>query len=201
LAEEIIPPGGTTPETPPAAPDNAAFARLRTEAAASKEALAAAQAKLTEIERSQLAEVDRLKLVVADGEKKLAELEPLRDENGKFRSAVEKACADAIATLPEDKRAAVAELVAFVPLDQRLGVINKQMALLGTPPMRGGTVTQPATPQPGAQSGTPPEPTKPRTVADVRKESWGDAYKARGVAPGPPDRLAEKAQQREAAQE
>lgn len=201
MAEEIIPPGGTTPEPPPAAPDNAAFARLRTEAKTAQDQLAAAQAKLTQIERDQLAEVDRLKLDVADREKKLAELEPLRDENGKFRSAVEKACSDAIATLPEDKRASVAELVAFVPLDQRLSVINKQMALLGTPPMRGGTVTQPAAPQPGAQPGSAPEPAKPRTVAEVKNESWGDAYKARGVAPGPPDRLAEKAQQREAAQE
>lgn len=189
MADPITDPA-VPPETPPAAqpgqPDNAAFARMRQEAKTAQDQLAAAQAKLTEIERSQLAEVERLKLDVADRDKKLTELSPLADENAKFKTAVDKACTDAIATLPEDKRAAVAELVAYVPLDQRLGAIQKQMTLLGVAPLRGGTITQPPTPQPGAAPGAPPEPGKPRTAAEVKAETWGDAYRARGVHSGPP---------------
>lgn len=84
-----------------------------------------------------------------------------------------------IAALPDDTKALVTEMMEQIPLDQRLSVLEKQMSLIPTAPLRAGTTTQPGAPS--FTAGVPPEPEKPKTAEEVRRESWNDAYRARGL--------------------
>lgn len=150
-------------------PDNAAFARLRIEADAHKAqfeaertARAELEKRLQDIERGRLDETERLRLEKADADKALAELTPLRDEHGRFQTALQKASEDALAALPDDVRVAVEPLVTHVPLTERLAAIQSVATpFLAT--VAAGTVTKPGS----------------RTPADLipspDKLSWADA--------------------------
>lgn len=180
---------GVTTATPVATPppaehgENSTIRQMREQTEAANRRANEAEAKLKEIERSQMAEKDRLAAELADAQKMVSELSPLRDELGRYQSGVEAACAQAIQAVPEEKRAVIDALTKNVPIHERLAAIQQAIAAIGAAqPVRGGTVTQG-----GAGSILPPgmpESAKPLEAADLGKLSWGTAAKAHGQAQG-----------------
>ena len=98
--------------TPEAGVSNADFARMRkaqedaaAAATAEKARADALAAQLAEIESASLSEVERLR-------KENAELAPIRDEHGRFSSALQRLYEAELAAVPDDKREAVTGLSA-----------------------------------------------------------------------------------------
>jgi len=174
MPEEPTPPvaGDAVPQPQPV-PDNAAWAKLRNEAAEAKRVAAEAEARLKELERRDMDEKQRLAAELADAQKAAAEAAQLRDQFGKFTTNIQAECESAIAALPEDKREAIAKLTQHVPLDERMSAIRTAATALNVGvPQVAGTMTQPGgvhAPTPGA------EPPKPLTPQDVQRMSWRDA--------------------------
>lgn len=128
------------------------------------------EAKLKEVERSQLDETERLRLALADEQKKAAELEPLRDEVGKFASRFQELYEKELATVPDAQRPSVEKLTAGGSWADRYAAIQDAKALIQPGPIKAGTVTQPG--------GTPPAPADaPKPVWDPKQGApgWGTA--------------------------
>lgn len=151
-------------------------AQIEAQTKAAKEASDRAnvlQAQLTERERAEMAEIDRLKAEVGDRDKKIGELEPLRDEHGKFVSAFEAIYQNELALVPDDKRAAVETLSKVGSWPERLDALRAAKGLLpsATPaaPAAAGTRTLPA-------GGAPPPAgdDKPKTMDPKNPPPWRD---------------------------
>lgn len=189
MSTETPPPAGAPVTPPPAAPAaappapagdpsaNAAFAAMRTENTALKTQLEQLSTKLTEIERKDMDEKQRLEAEKADLAKKVGELSPIQEQHAKIVAGVEKACTDAIAALPEDKRATIEALAKHAPLEERLSAIQQAAAVIGAVPVSSGTVTQPGGDPKGGLPGGP-EAAKPVGVKDLGRLSFSDAFKA-----------------------
>jgi len=160
-----------------------ANAKAATDAAARAEV---AERALKERERAELAEVDRLKAEMADRDKQLAALEPLRDQHGRFASALETYYQAELAAAPEAAKERLERLSAQGSWADRLETLREAKALLASAmppaaptPKVGGTHTQP----PG---GPPPpaEPPAPKPFDWQNPPSWGDVLKKPATAGG-----------------
>lgn len=176
-------PGVVAPVTPPApAGDpaaNAAFAQMRTELAALKAEKDALAAEKTALERRDMDEKTRLAAELADAQKLAQELAPAKDALGRFQAQIEQACATELASIPEEKRAAIEAVVNQIPLEGRLTAIQSMRSAIGVAPLAAGYVTQPsASPAAGLPGG--PEAAKPLGIAEIGKLSWSDALKGHG---------------------
>lgn len=164
------------PEPIPEKVDNAAFARLRTEAAQAKTRADELESRLKEIERAEMDEKTRLQAELDDAQKAAGDAEKLRNQLGQFTTKLEAEYETAVAALPEDKREAVKALTLHVPLEERLAAVRSAATLIGAPPTSAGTKTNPGTgvpPAPGA-----PDPAKPLEVKDIDRMSFAEALKA-----------------------
>lgn len=166
----------TVPVDVPAevASNNAAFARMRVEAEAkAKEAEAAKaeaaslKAQIAEFERKQMTETERLRAEKADADKAIAELNPIRDEHGRFQSALQKACDEVLAGLPEEARAGIEKFAAHVPLADRLDAI-RELAKPFSVSNPVGTVTNPTNAARGNENA-------PKELPPPDKISWKEA--------------------------
>jgi hypothetical protein len=177
----VVPPPAPTGD--PAA--NAAFAQMRTELAALKAERETLLADKTALERKDMDEKTRIEAERNDALKKVQELEPLRDAHGKFVTQLETACANELAQIPEDKRAAIEAVVSQIPLEGRLTAIQSMRSAIGAPPVSSGTVTQPGgNPAAGLPGG--PDAPKPIEAKDLGKLGWSDALKSQPASgPGP----------------
>jgi uncharacterized protein (DUF885 family) len=154
--------------------DNATIRELRAQIDASNKAAREAaekasqfETKLKEIERAKLDETERLKLEIADRDKQIGDLAPIRDEHGKYVSVLEKLYTDELATVPEEKRAAVETLSKHGTWADRLELLRAARGLVGAPAHGAGTKTNP-----GGGAGDP-EKDKPRTFDPKNPPSWG----------------------------
>lgn len=177
-------PGAPAPVTPPAPAGepaaNAAFAQMRTELAALKAQNEALAAEKTALERKDMDEKTRLQAERDDLDKKVRDLEPLRDELGRYTSEIEKACDNALNAIPEEKRAAIKAVTDQIPLDGRLTAIQTMTAAIGVAPISGGTVTQPGF-NPNAGLPGAPEDAKPLENKELQALPWKVAVMSRGV--------------------
>jgi hypothetical protein len=177
MADPITDPGSIPGVVPPAAPapNDAAFARLRTEAAEAQKRADALDAKLKDIERGQMDEKTRLESELNEARSKIGQVEQLQADHGKYVAAMKAECDATLATIPdEDKRKTIAGIVEHVPLDQRLSAIRNACQAIGVGPIKVGTHTQPGNeppPAPGPQEGA-----KPLTVEQLGKTGWGNAF-------------------------
>lgn len=180
------PPGGTTPETGTGpAPDNAAFAKMRTDLAAAQAARTELEEKLKTAERARMDELERTKAELAETAKREQALKA-RDEQAKqYEGAFEALYKDELAALPDDKRDRVAKLTAAGTWPERLSALREARALLGAPPVVAGTSTQPpaggtpADQTPPTGDGRPPQGPQPLTKDQLRNTSFGDILAAR----------------------
>jgi hypothetical protein len=138
------------------------------------EAKKAAEAKLTEIERKDMAETERLKAELADAKKVIGELEPIRDEHGKFVASLESLYNKELENIPEDKRLQVAALSARGSWADRLEQLQAAKALIPTS-TSAGTKTAAGAVVPGQTEVSTPTP---RTGKEIAEMSWGEAFKA-----------------------
>ena len=188
-------PGATVPTpTPAPAPDpaaNAAFAEMRTKLAAAEKEKTELAERLTALERKDMDEKTRMAAELADAKKIAEDLTPLRDAHGRFQAQLEQACANEIAAIPEDKRAAVEDVVKHIPLENRLTAIQSMRTVAGSPPVSGGTITQPSASPNGGMPGSP-EDAKPLTNQELQKAGWKETIMARGVKGGPDQALTQQ---------
>jgi hypothetical protein len=173
-----VPTPAPAPVPPAGSPDpgNAAFAEMRTKLAAAEREKQELADRLTALERKDMDDKTRIEAERNDALKKVQELEPLRDAHGKFVSQLETACANELAQIPEDKRAAIEAVVSQIPLEGRLTAIQSMRSAIGAPPVSSGTVTQPGG-NPGAGLPGGPDAPKPIEAKDLGKLSWADALK------------------------
>ena len=176
MNEDNTMPTATQPE-----PDNSTIRSMRAELdRLSKEAkdhadrAKNAEARLQEIDRAKLDEVERAKAELADRDKELSELRPLRDELGRYTSAFESLYTQELDSVPEDKRPVVESLSRNGSWADRLEALRASKALITVAPtnqsVRAGTVTQPA-PAPSPTSVVAPsKPIDPKTV------TWSEAF-------------------------
>lgn len=139
-----------------------------------REALEASQNRLKELEREKLGELERARAEANDAKTKLtaaeADLTRLRDENGRYVSAVQATIDAELATVPEEKRAAVDALAASASSpDQKLIAIRAAKVLIGAPPVVAGTPSNPGRATPAVEPPAPQafDPLRPPSLAGV----------------------------------
>lgn len=159
----------------------AATERLAKEASDARDAL---QTRLTEREQAEMAEIDRLKAQLTDRDAKVAQLEPIRDEHGRYASAFEGMYKAELDALPEDKREVISSLSATGAWPDRLESLRKAKGLLPSapppPPTQAGTVTQP----PGGVPTQPGAPT-PSKLDPKNPPQWGQVLTPIGGGKAP----------------
>lgn len=133
--------GPTGSSTPPGEPAVNPVKQLRDALDAANKARRDAETRLKEIERAQLTEVERLRAEVA-------ELQPLRDEHGRFASTLESLYGAELDAVPEEKRPQVEALSRSGTWADRLESVRAAKALLpepqgARPTPAAGTVTTP----------------------------------------------------------
>lgn len=153
MADETTPPAETIAETAPldaAAPESEKVnpvKQLRDQLKSVQQEKLDLAARLKALEEKDLSEIDRLK-------RENAELAPVRDEHGRYKSALQEQFDREFAGVPEDKREQILSLVGQGPLDGQLRALQAAKTLITAPaalPVRGGTVTQPGSaPAPSA---------------------------------------------------
>lgn len=157
-------------------PENATIRQMRDQieasnrrAADAEEARKQAEERATALEREKMDEMERLKAERADAEKRIKELEPIRDEHGKYVSAFQNLYQQELQAVPEEHRARLEKLSGTGTWADRVELLRDAKALISTPaeaPARFGTPTNP--PIPGA---TPPPPSAPPAPASPK--DWG----------------------------
>ena len=137
ITEPVIPevPADALPEPERANP----VKQLRDQLKKEQSEKADLAARLKALEEKDLPEIERLK-------RENAELAPVRDEHGRYKSALQEQFDLEFSAVPEDKRAQILDLVGSGLLDSQLRALQAAKGLLGTaqaPPVKAGTVTQP----------------------------------------------------------
>lgn len=191
--EEVIPVVPPTPE-----PDNSAMRQIReqnskleTQAKEANAKLAEANAKLTEIERSKLELTERLTLEKDDLSKQVAELAPLRDETGKYKSRLDAVFLEKLGAVPESQREQVLKLVGEGTPDAKLDRLEGVIALFPAmvpAPIKAGSPANPGLPGAiPAAPGPPPAVTKPSEWSriDLREALAAGAPTLNGVPANP----------------
>lgn len=118
------PPSGDPPDDP-GKPNP--VRQLREQLDAEKKARQAAEARAKELEREKLSEAERLR---AENE----ELKPIRDEHGRYASALQEIYEAELAAVPEDKRGSVEALSSSGSWDQRVKALRAARSLIPADP-------------------------------------------------------------------
>lgn len=147
MPDDLTPPAVPIAETPPTVivesahikELRSAFDSQKQELKSEKEAKIALESRIKELELASLSEVDRLKRENAD-------LSPLRDENGRYKSVVQSLYDAELAAVPEEFRSKLESLSATGEPDVRLQTLRTMKEIMPTKPVltAQGTVTQPA---------------------------------------------------------
>lgn len=183
MPEPNTPPTGGEIATGPA-PDNAAFARMRTELAAAQAATKDLQEKLTTMDRARMDELDRTKAELADAGKKTEALQAQASRATEYEASFKALYDGEIAALPAEKQARAGRLSAHGSYPERLEALKEYKAELGTGPLTAGTVTAPGQSAPPASipGQAPPPGIKPIEGKDLGKLSFDSALKSRPSA-------------------
>jgi hypothetical protein len=162
---------------PPSAGDpteNSTIRQMREALEASQRASREMEDRLKTFEREKLSETERIRAEADDTRTKLTaaegELTRLRDENGRYVSAVQSTIDAELATVPEDKRAVVETLAASASTpDQKLAAIRAAKILIGAPPVVAGTPSNPGRATPVIEPPAPQafDPLHPPSLAGV----------------------------------